>query len=58
MNGKSLLVLLILTCSVEAQELEFTGYYENQFSPQELDGKIILQDYNVSFAHLVERVWK
>jgi len=39
--------LFLLTAGiVRAQELELSGYFENQFFPQELDGKLILQDYN------------
>ena len=43
---KILIILLIFTFCINAQELELSGYYENQFFPQELNDKIILQDYN------------
>jgi len=29
-----------------AQDLQLSGYYENQFYPQKISGKFILQDYN------------
>jgi len=41
-----LMFLLQLIALLEAQELEFSGYYENQFFPQELNNELILQDYN------------
>ncbi|MFQ5641988.1 MAG: hypothetical protein ACE5IR_28775 [bacterium] len=49
MNRRFYLLLMILihpTMKLAAQELTFSGYYENQFFPQELNGKLILQDYN------------
>ena len=36
----------MIAFEASAQELELTGYYENQFSPQELNDRIVLQDYN------------
>ena len=41
-----LILLILITEVMEAQELEFSGYYENQPSTQELDDDYILQDYN------------
>ena len=41
-----LFLILILCASVNAQDLEFSGHYENQFFPQRLNGKWVLQDYN------------
>ncbi|MFQ5631278.1 MAG: hypothetical protein ACE5I1_21100, partial [bacterium] len=41
--------VMMLSCRISfahAQGLEISGYYENQFFPQELNGKLILQDYN------------
>ncbi|MFQ5752140.1 MAG: hypothetical protein ACE5HI_09105 [bacterium] len=49
MNQRVFLTFLILAhliCSLSAQELQLSGYYENQFFPQELNNKLILQDYN------------
>jgi hypothetical protein len=41
-------IFILLSCiaGLQAQELALSGYYENQFFPQELHGKLILQDYN------------
>jgi hypothetical protein len=39
-------MLLILFSQTVAHGLEFDGYYENQFFPQRLGGRWILQDYN------------
>jgi len=41
-----LLILIAFPSKASAQVLELTGYYENQFFPQELNDKPILQDYN------------
>lgn len=41
-----IILLLIYYVALQAQELEISGYYENQFFPQELKNKLILQDYN------------
>lgn len=43
--------LVIISCAgiagmLQAQELAFSGYYENQLFPQNLNGKFIFQDYN------------
>lgn len=49
MNRRFFILLLMITLFVEridAQELSISGYYENQFFPQELSGRLILQDYN------------
>lgn len=49
MKRQIFLMLLMLTQfagKLEAQKLEFSGYYENQFFPQVLNDKLILQDYN------------
>jgi hypothetical protein len=39
-------MLLILASDAAAQQLGFEGYYENQFFPQELGNRWVLQDYN------------
>ena len=36
----------IMNLQAGAQELEITGYFENQFFLQELNSKVILRDYN------------
>lgn len=41
-----LLILITFTSKASTQALEFTGYYENQLFPQELNDQLILQDYN------------
>jgi hypothetical protein len=62
---------ILIAGAVGAQELEFSGYFENQFFPQELNGELVLQEYdrlrldmaadvgeNVSFAgDIVYRVF-
>ncbi len=40
------LILLFMNLFLSAQELEFSGYYENQLFPQEIKGKVKLTDYN------------
>lgn len=46
--GRWCIILLFALCArqVQAQELEISGYFENQFFPQELNGKLILQNYD------------
>ena len=41
-----LMLLFSIACGAQAQDLQFSGYFENQFFPQALNDKIILQDYN------------
>ncbi len=41
-----ILILMTITFPVHAQELEITGYYENQFFPQKIKNDFVLQDYN------------
>ena len=38
--------LILLTTTVLSQELQFSGYFENQFFPQRLNKEWIFQDYN------------
>lgn len=45
-NCLILLTVLALTDTVFGRQLALSGYYENQFFPQELGGELILQDYN------------
>ncbi|MBD3377579.1 hypothetical protein GF406_21300 [candidate division KSB1 bacterium] len=40
------LLFLGLFRQLYPQELQIYGYYENQFFPQKLNGKVMLQDYN------------
>ncbi len=41
------IVLILFTVTrISAQELQFSGYYENQFFPQRINDSIFLQDYN------------
>jgi hypothetical protein len=37
---------MLLAIRTEAQDLEFSGHFENQFYPQELNDELILQDYS------------
>mgnify|MGYP005725402223 CR=1 FL=1 len=49
MQSQLLRISLLLVFAVSilvSQDLEFSGYYENQFFPQEVSDKIIFQDYN------------
>jgi len=39
-------ILIAFSSNVSSQELEISGYYENHFFPQELNDKVIFQDYN------------
>lgn len=41
-----ILTAIMIAVEANAQDLEITGYYENQFFPQELNDKVIFQDYN------------
>ena len=40
------LIIIAFTINTISQELEISGYYENQLFPQELNDKVIFQDYN------------
>lgn len=55
-----LLAFATFVSRANTQELEFTGYYENQLFPQELNDKLIFQDYNKLridlFAEISENV--
>ena len=51
-------IAAIIALETNAQELEMTGYYENQFFPQELNDKIIFQDYNKLRLDLSAQVGK
>jgi len=49
MNERGLLVLLMLVWGAgasDAQELAFSGYYENRLFVQELNARMVLQDYD------------
>lgn len=42
----SLLLALAAAPQSLAQQLELSGYYENQFTPQQIGGDLVLQDYD------------